>query len=177
MLTNKSKSEFYANSLLDSLVRHKNSYKFLSQLSGALPETLSLSLPWCEVFLTSPLPALRYHTATLLGIAARSSRDTTLADSWADRILTLLNDKVCLRFLQRSADLSLPYKLTKVLLTCMVIVKISYFSKSQSGTFEKHDGGILAAGFLAPCTSHDLTAKLLSKIILFFNSEHLPGKF
>ena len=64
------------------------------QLSGALPETLSLSLPWSEVFLTSSLPSLRYHTATLLGIAARSSTDITLVDSWAESILSLLNDKV-----------------------------------------------------------------------------------
>ena len=64
------------------------------QLSGALPETLTLSLPWCEVYLTAPLPLLRYHTATLLGIASRSSDDQQLVDSWGERVLKLLNDKV-----------------------------------------------------------------------------------
>ena len=64
------------------------------QLSGALPATLTVSLTWCEVFLTSPLPAVRYHTATLLGIAARSSQDDQLVQSWGLQILKLLNDKV-----------------------------------------------------------------------------------
>lgn len=64
----------------------------LPQLYGALPEHLTLSFPWAEVFLTGSLPGLRAATATLVGLAARRGRQ---GGAWGVRVLELVSNKVC----------------------------------------------------------------------------------
>lgn len=64
------------------------------QVVAALPGTLTVTLEWSEVFLTSAVPLLRHHTASLLGISSRAHQDKQIVDSWGVRILQLLSDKV-----------------------------------------------------------------------------------